>query len=289
MKRLLVSGGSGLTGGHIMALARDKWQVFGTIYNNTFQMNDVEAVLMDLGDEASIQHAIEYVQPDVVIHTAAIRNIDFCESHPQKAFHINTSGTEIIAEAAARDSFRLIFVSSDMVFDGKKGMYTESDNTNPVNRYGHSKLTAEKFVQTLCDDYVIARSSLIYGIPVTGSSSCSQELLGQWAEGRAANLFKDQYRTPVLVNDLAHALTELAGSAFTGIIHLGGAERTDRYSFGRKLAEIKGFSENLCQPVFMSDFTFSAERPADVSLDTALASEVLKTGLRGYKEGLVYA
>ncbi len=289
MKRLLVTGGSGLLGGHVMALAREKWQVFGTVYKNAFQMDGVEAVLMDLGDEASIQHAIEYTQPDAVIHTAAIRNIDFCETHPQKAFHINTSGTEIIAEAAARDSFRLIFVSSDMVFDGKKGMYSEKDSTNPINRYGSSKLTAEKFIITLCENYVIARSALIYGKSVTNSNSCSEELLNMWALGKPASLFTDQFRTPVLVNDLAEALLELAGNEYSGILHLGGAEKISRFAFGKKLAEIKGMPAHLCSPAVMADISFTGDRPVDVSLNIDLARDILTANLKSCTQGLKFA
>lgn len=273
-------------GGHLVNLARGAWEVWTTWNTHPIAENGIKSVALDISSEKAIESLVEKLQPQVIIHTAAWSNLEKCEEDPEKAFRINTTATEVFAEISVKTGSRFIFISSDMVFDGKKGNYQETDKTNPLNIYGKTKLTAEKFVRAICSNYVIARSALIYGPRRTGSNSFSEKILNKVSAGEIMPLFTDQFRSPILVQNLADVLLELARSDFYGIIHLGGKDRTDRYTFGTCLAEIKEFSPDLLKPVSMSSFSTKAPRPRDTSFNIAKASNLLTTRLIGIKEGL---
>ena len=276
-------------GGHLIAQAKDEWEVFATYQSRPISPPDVTSLALDLADEKAIEDAVEKIQPNVIIHAAAWSNIDGCEKEPERAFHINATATEILAELTSRLGCRLVFVSSDMVFDGETGDYTEDDDTRPINVYGKTKLMGEKFIQSVCQNYVIARSALIYGYPVTNASSFSEITLQTLRSGKIMPLFTDQFRTPILVQNLTQALLEIAGMSFTGIVHLGGAQRVDRYTFGRRLAVLNRFSEAQCRAVSMADVPMAATRPRDVSLNIHKAKRLLNTKLLGYFKGLEQA
>jgi dTDP-4-dehydrorhamnose reductase len=289
MKRLLITGGSGFVGGHVMSQAKGKWDVFASYHTHPFTYTGVTPLPLNLGEERSIEAVVERIQPEVIIHTAVHGDIDICERHPEKAFHINATSTEIIAELCARMDCRLIYVSTDMVFDGEKGDYSETDDARPINVYGKTKLAAEKFVKSVCPNHVIARSALIYGPPVTGSNSFSERMINVLKSGGMMKLFTDQYRTPILVQNLAQALLELSELSFTGTIHLGGADRIDRFLFGKRLVDIKRLPADKITPAKMSDVRLDGPRPRDLSLNTRKAKGLIQTKLLGYYEGLKQA
>jgi len=284
--RLLVTGGSGFLGGHLVCQASEEWDVWTTWKTHPVQLSGVRSVKLDISSEKAIQDLVKEIQPEIIIHTAAWSDLEKCEENSEQAFYINTTSTEIFAEESTKTGSRFIFISSDMVFDGHQGNYKETDTANPINIYGKTKLTAEKCIKAICSNYVIARSALIYGPPLTGSNSFSEKILHKISADKTMPLFTDQYRSPVLVQNLAEALLELSRSDFSGIIHLGGRERIDRYTFGKYLAEIKGFSLDLLKPVSMSTFKTKAHRPRDTSFDISKATDILDTRLLGVREGL---
>jgi len=249
----------------------------------------VSGLVLDLENGDEIRDVVRRIRPDVIIHCAAWSDLDGCEKDRDRAFRINAEATGVIAETGSVLGCRLIYTSTDMVFDGEKGDYDESDPTGPINVYGESKLAGEERIEKFCSDYVVARVALIYGSPVTGCNSFSERILDRVRQGKVMPLFTDQYRTPILVQNLAKALLELAGTVFSGTIHLGGRERVDRYAFGLRLAELRGFPAKVLRPVSMSEIQTVASRPRDVSLDTSKAKRLLKTELLGYREGLKQA
>ncbi len=286
MRRLLITGTSGFVGGHVLFQAWDEWETFATYHTRVFSFPEVTTLSLDLENENQIRQMIEEVQPDVIIHCAAWADLEMCEHMPERAFSINAKATGILAEMCSKINCRLVYTSTDMVFDGEKGNYDELDRTNPINVYGKTKLAGEEEIQASCSDYVIARAALVYGPPLTGSNSFSERILKRVKNGEIVPLFTDQFRSPILVHNLAQALLELAKGEFKGVLHLGGADRVDRYAFGLRLAELKGFSKTLLKPVSMFENPTVAPRPRDTSLNISRACRLLRTRLLGYKEGL---
>ena len=289
MKRLLITGASGFVGGHVMRAAADRWETHGTYQARLFEHAGVRSHRLDLTDPSSAARLIERIRPAAVIHAAAWGNLEQCERDPESARRINTEATGRIAAACAALRCRLVAVSTDMVFDGLQGHYRETDKTNPINAYGKSKLSGEAEALNGCTNTVVGRSALIYGRPVTGSNSFSEKILERVLEGRHYNLYTDQYRSPVLVDDLAAALLELATNRFRGIIHLSGPDRIDRFGFGKILSSVVGFDPSLLLPVSMDVVRTEAPRPRDASLENALAKRILSTSLCGVREGLKHA
>ncbi|MCJ7813419.1 SDR family oxidoreductase [bacterium] len=286
MKKILITGGSGLVGGTAVNHARGKWDVYTTTHQHPFSLPGVHVLSLNLTEPDEIRRIIKAISPDVVIHCAALSDLDDCEKKPDLCFRINARATEIIAKLCSEISCRLIYISTDMVFDGRRGRYCESDKTRPINLYGKAKLEGEESVKAFCQNHVIARSALDYGRPVMKGNSFSEKILNRIQNGETVTLFKDQFRTPIWVENLSRALLELAELTFIGTIHLGGRDRVDRYTFGLKLAELKNLSKTLIVPARMKDVQTGAPRPLDVSFDTSKAQHLLKTELLGYREGL---
>lgn len=289
MKRLLITGGSGLVGGHICNQAANQWEVYATYHSNPFEMDGVSSIYCELRDEKNINKILEEIQPHVIIHCAAWSHIDGCEQSPNIADQINVQATEYLANYCHTNNSRLIFLSSDMVFDGKNGNYNEKDIVNPINYYGKTKVRSEQLILSFCSNFVIVRVALVYGKSITGGSSFSDKVIQQISQGQKMFLFIDQYRSPILVQELAMSLLEIAEMTWTGLIHLGGSERVDRYTFGLRLAELKQFPKEMLQPGSMNDVRFVGPRPKDVSLNIQKAKLILKNRLSGYYDGLAKA
>ena len=284
--KLLVTGASGLVGGRLAALAAGRWDVAGTYGRHPFDLPGVEAVSFDLEAGREIRSMVRRLRPDAVAHCAAWSDLDRCEREPGRAFRINTDASRILAAACAESGSRFVFASSDMVFDGDKGDYAETDPVNPLGVYGESKARAEEQIRQCCPNHAVARLALVYGSSMTAGRSFSDNLVSAWRDGKTTPLFTDQYRTPVHVVNLAHALLELAESGFTGTIHLGGPEKVSRYAFGLRLAEANGFPPDRVSPSLLAEAKLLAKRPRDASLDITLAKRALKTRLIGIREGL---
>jgi len=284
--RVLITGVSGFIGGHLFARPPADWEVWGTHLNAMVNTDAARTLRVDLRDPVALQSVVRGVKPDLVIHAAAYSRVRFCEHAPTAAWETNTWVTTSLCEICLKQKVRLVFLSSDMVFDGVQGNYSESDPPNPINFYGWTKLAAEKRVADLGDLAVIARSNLTYGQASSGGMSFSQEVIEAVQAGKPYYLFADQFRSFLSVQNLADCLWELAAGDFSGIIHLGGTEPTDRYSFALKLAQRVGLNPDLLILSSASTAGFEHDYPRNNTFDLALASRVLKTRLLGLDEGL---
>ncbi|HDQ44514.1 MAG TPA: SDR family oxidoreductase [bacterium] len=285
-RRLLITGAGGFVGGHVAVLARSEWRVFGSWLHRPFDIPGVEKIRLDLTDHRDLRDRIREISPESIIHCAAMSNIDTAQSDRITARRINTEATRVIAGESARIGARLIFTSTDMVFDGRRGDYSESDPVAPLNLYGESKAAAEEAVRESVSDHVVARLALVYGRPVTGGNSFSEFIRKRIARDQEIPLFTDQFRTPIWVGALARLLLELASHPFVGTLHLGGPERIDRYAFALKLAVCHGLPTGNFRPISMFDAQPEARRPQDVSLDSRKAAGLLRTPVPGISEGV---
>jgi len=269
--KIFVTGGSGLLGSKITEIALERgYDVYSGYCRHKPEFG--KAVKFDLTDANSIVRAINDVKPDVIIHTAALTDVDRCEVEKDLAYKINVEGTKIIAEVARKfDSF-LIYISTDYVFDGNEGLYKEEDETNPVNYYGYTKLLGEKY----CQDFCIARTCVIYGAkPASGKVNFALWLINKLEKGESVRIVTDQYITPTLNTNLAKMLLEIAERKITGIFHLAGATRVSRFEFAKEIARVFGLDESLIIPSRMDEINWIAKRPRDSSLDASKAAKYL--------------
>jgi dTDP-4-dehydrorhamnose reductase len=274
--RMLLTGGSGFLGS-VLALrsAAAGYRVWATHLSNPVPDHPgVTPVRVDLTDSAALVALVREVAPSVVVHTAY--------SMTDAAVNIGC-GRELSAactELASPPFF--IFTSTDLIFDGSKGMYTERDQPAPVMEYGCQKLATERAVKEHLPSAAIVRPSLIYDLERLPLHL--QFALQAQSSGRTFEFFTDEFRSPVHVDDLAAMIIELCDRCLGGLWHAGGADRVDRWWFGTHLLRALGHTTSLARRGRAAEL--AGIRPADCSLDSARAAGKLETVLRGAVEVL---
>ena len=272
MRRLLVVG-SGLLGSNLAKIAVNEFTAFTTYNEHPLDMEGCKSYYLDITNREDIT-LIQKLNPDYIIHTAALTNVDHCERDKRLAWNINVEGTKHIAEIARKINAKLIYISTDYVFDGNKGMYKEDAPTNPIDYYGETKLEGEKIVKDL-GDCIIVRPSVLYGwnpIKLNFVTWVIQEL----KKGKEINIVNDQFNSPTLVDNLAELILELIEEEGEGIFHVSGSERINRYDFAIKIAETFDLNNDLIKPITSDQLNWIAKRPMDSSLDVSKISRIKK-------------
>lgn len=271
--RLLIIGGGGQLGSKLVELAKPNFEVYATYMTRRPPLEGDRSIPLDKRHRDRVFALFKELKPDVVIDTGAIHNVDYCETHRDEARAVNVEGTKNLAEACEAHDAKFVFVSTDYVFDGTKGNYSEEDVVNPVNYYGLTKLEGERAVARACSRYAIARPSVIYGYVPSASRSSSGKpmnfavwLIQKLRSGEPAKIVTDQYSSPTLVDSLAKALLRLAEGDEIGIFHVAGRSRLNRYEFALKIAERIGLDSELISPITTDQLKQAARRPMDSSL-----------------------
>lgn len=287
-RRLLVTGYGGFVASSVVWQAAADTEVHAVSRRRIAPASD-HAVYhnLDLLDASAVAPLFKTIQPDAVIHCAAIADIDYCETHRDEAEAVNVGVTKTLARLCAETGARLIHCSTDTVFDGIKGRYTEDDAPGPLNFYAETKARVEGMVRELAANHVIARLSLVMGLPLSGGgNSFLAKMIDALEKGATVKMPANEIRTPVDVITVGAALLELAFHKLTGIIHLAGNTRLNRYEMGRVIARRLGFAEELIAPVDSNAMPGRAPRPNDASLDNALARQTLTTPMLSLEDGL---
>ncbi len=233
---------------------------------------------LDLTQAAEVRKAFSELHPDVVVNTAAMTDVDRCELEPEAAFSANAEAVSHLANAAKETDSFVIQMSTDYVFDGEKGGYSEHDQTRPVNKYGESKLEGENVVMNLLDEemWSIARSSVVYGWGRASRPNAATFVYEKLSNGESIRMVRDQFSSPTLNTSLSAMLIEIGDRRLPGIIHAAGATRLNRYDFAIGLAKTFGLDATLIKAVHARDLQWKAKRPADSSLMVGRAQELLR-------------
>lgn len=274
--RLLVTGASGFLGRWIAFFAASRWEVVGTYLQHPVTIPGVTMVPLDICAPQAVQEAFLAWRPHAVIHTAAFIG------DPSRMHQVIVEGTRHVAEAAAAVRARFIHISTDLVFDGEKGWYTEEDPPQPRLPYGQTKWAAEQIVQATAERPLIVRPSLLCHLDPPDPRTARALAV---ARGEADMVFfVDEYRTPAWVTDVAQALLELLARPVTGILHLAGPQRLSRYELAVRLVQAHGLDPTRLRKGYRRDV--APLRPRDTSLDTTKARRLLKTPLHSVDEGI---
>lgn len=263
-KKVLLIGAGGFLGSKLLELAPDNIDLVASSREPGLPTK-YKQVEIDLLNFADLRQKITEIKPQLIIHATRLHPFD---SNRLKAEEVATEFVDIAKAVGSK----IIYVSSDAVFDGQKGNYKESDETNPVTNYGKAKLASEAVIRHNLKDFIIVRPSYIYDDRLNELDRREFQILSQIKKGKTVYRWQDAFRSPTLVTDLARAIWKLADSDFTGIIHVAG-ERKNICQFYKELAEKVGLDPKLIKPNSVSDA--EQEVAPDTSLNTELASKLL--------------
>lgn len=281
--KVLVVGGTGLVGN---ALVR-AWTARGhEVAAATFHCHPSPGFLrLDMQDEMAVRACLEQFRPDVVAVPAANPHVDFCETHPAETRAVNVTGTLNVARAAKEHGAPMVFYSSDYVFDGKKGSYTEEDAPNPLNEYGRQKAETENGVLGMDPRNLVIRTSGAYGWQWEAKNFVLQ-VRTNLAAGKKMRLAGDLVYNPTYAENLAAVTADLVESRACGIYHVVGAAAVTRYEFAVMVAKTWSLDASLLESVPAAVFTSPTPRPKQSSLLTAKARAASRTPLMGPASGL---
>jgi len=280
-----VTGGSGLLGSNIIMAARSRFEVYASYNKNRVEMSGARFLKADLTDKSQLKH-IEQFNPNLIIHCAALTNIDGCEDNPDEAYRQNVLTSKNIAKLANQTGAYLIHISTDAIFDGRKGNYSEADKPNPISVYGKTKLHAEHEVLSIHPSSSVIRTN-IYGWNKRDKFSLAEWMLNKLENNDELPAFKDIIYSPIIVNNLIVQLFVLYDKKFSGIIHLAGGESCSKLDFANVLAEVFALDKSLIKTTSIDDLNLRASRGKNINLDVSRAQKLLNTPLPKVREGLV--
>lgn len=266
MKKILVIG-NGFLGGTIQAVSKRN-----DLDVNVASLNS--RIRVDIKKIEMIEDVVKKIDPDVIINCAAVTDLDRIEKEPKNAHDVNSHGAENIAKVASRYSKRLVHISTDSVFDGEKGNYSETDSPNPINEYAKSKKKGEDLVRKFLENSVVVRTNF-YG------NNTEEKFLFNWILKNLKDCkkfigFANIMFNPLEIENLSTSLLELAESKYTGVLHMGSNKACSKYKFAKTIAVKLGYDDNLIIKNNLCDNELVARRPHNTTLDNKLAKKILK-------------
>lgn len=232
-------------------------------------------IRMDIRQIETVENAVRRTDPDTIINCAAVTELDTIEKNPDDAYEVNGHGAGNIAKIASKYSKRLIHISTDSVFDGKKGSYSETDDLNPINEYGRSKKVGEELVMENSENSVVVRTNF-YGSHPEGKFLFNW-ILDNLKKGRRFNGFTNIIFNPLEVENLSEGLVELAQLEYTGLLHMSSDQTYSKHEFAITVAKKLGYDSGLIMEETLQDTELVARRPHNTTLDNSLAKKILST------------
>jgi dTDP-4-dehydrorhamnose reductase len=289
MLKILVTGSNGLLGQKLIAqlLSTPGVHPVATARKPLAQGPEVEFHLLDVTLENHVHQVIGSVKPDVVIHTAAMTNVDHCEKDQVACWLSNVTAVQHLVSACNAHQFYLIHLSTDFIFDGTEGPLDETAVPHPVNYYGKSKLAAEQHIQQFAHHWCILRTILVYGVtPDMSRSNLVLWVKKSLEEKKTISVVNDQFRTPTLAEDLANGCTLAALKKATGIFNISGKDLLTLYDMAVQTAQYFGLDASLIQPTDSIRFTQPAVRPLRTGFSIEKARQHLGYEPHSFQEGL---
>jgi len=283
--RLLVTGATGLLGRVVVLDNRDRHEVVALTHAQPLDVPGVPSVQVDLTESAALSEAWDTVQPDLVLHTAAVATIEACEHDPDLARRVNVDATALLARLAVSTGARMVHVSTDAVFDGTAGPYRESDEPAPLSVYARTKLAAEEAVLATDPNALVARVNF-FGWSRRGTRSLGEFFFNALSQGTAVTGFTDVEFTSLYSRDTGARLVTAAEQGLSGLFHVGSSDRLSKFEFGRAVARTFGFDETLVQPGSVASLGAGVVRSNRLSMDSSAFAAATGRPMPTIAEGL---
>ncbi|MGH7147000.1 MAG: SDR family oxidoreductase [Nitrospiraceae bacterium] len=271
---ILVTGASGLLGHTFCRRLAGRERVIGVTLSHTLDIPGVTAATVDLTDRGATDELIKRARPSLVLHCAALTDVDQCERDPKLAERLNVDVTANVASAAYAVGATLVHISTDQLWNGSKQFVNESAPLCPLNVYGRSKAKAEAMALEAHPGSLIVRTNF-FGPGRPWRKSFSDWILGELDAGRNPPMFADVFFTPIAIGTFAQAVLDLVTLKVSGIVHVAGTQRLSKYAFGCAIAQAFGYPESRITKSGLADANLPASRPLDMSLDVSHAEKLL--------------
>ncbi len=290
MSKILLTGANGLLGQAVISIfsRESDFDVIATSVEPELYTNEgnYSYEQLDITVKDSVKQTIKRHNPDVIINCAAFTDVDKCETERELCWKLNVDAVKNLIIASRISDSKVIHISTDYIFDGKNGPYTEDSTPNPVSFYGRSKLASENALTTSGIDYVILRTIVLYGTGIKVKSNFALWLINNLSTNKPVNIVTDQIGNTTVSNDLAYGILKCAEQDAYGIYNIAGKDIISRLDFTYNLCEIFGFDKSLVNPILTSDLNQPAPRPLKSGLITLKAETELGIKPMDSKEGL---
>jgi dTDP-4-dehydrorhamnose reductase len=289
--RILITGSNGLLGQKLVSLITqtEGYELVATARgeNRLPEKKGYSYKSLDITDKEAVLDIVATEKPDVIINTAAMTNVDQCETEQEACRKLNVDAVSYLVEACEQHDVFLLHLSTDFIFDGEDGPYAEDDEANPISYYGESKLDAEKLIMESTIKWAIARTVLVYGI----AHDMSRSNIILWVkksleEGKAIQVVDDQWRTPTLAEDLAEGCFLIAKQKAEGVFNISGKDLLTPYEMAVKTAEYFSLSQASMTKTDSTKFKQTAKRPPKTGFKLDKATSVLGYNPRSFEEGI---
>jgi len=288
MNRILITGGTGLLGKALIETNRDAR--ISSIYLGSYSMADranVSYHKADICDTNMLEGIFRQTRPQVVIHTAGIANVDYCEKNYDEAYRANVIGTRNITDLAREFGAKMVFISTNAVFDGKSAPYSEDSTPSPINLYGKMKVESEGILKKSGLKHLIVRPILMYGWNNKHERPNTVTwLIKKLQNGDRVNIVNDVYENPLLNVSCAEIIWELINLNKEGIYHIAGRDAVNRHAFAKTIADVFNLDSSLIDEVSSDFFHSLAPRPRNTSYNTSKIENELNIRMLGLGEGL---
>lgn len=273
--RIGITGASGMLGTELVTYLSKSYKIFATSRSKGVEGKSIEWDCFDLTDTMLLNKWLQKIRPEMVIHCAAIVNVDLCEDSVNLATKLHVETTKVISDYLDCNNARLIYISTDSVFDGKKqGSYSETDLVNPLNVYAKTKLMGEKLVKSMKKGLILRTN--IVGWSQGQNTSFSGWILKGLIDNTQLNLFYDVYFSPLNVHDLSLIIEKIIDYPIFGLYHCASRDSISKYDFGKKMAKIFQLPDSNLNKISVDSMEFKAIRPKNMALNIKKISSVLE-------------
>ena len=269
MTTILITGGSGQLGVSLKKIFHSKYEI---ICATRDIKSNGSNIYLDVTNSILFKEVLNSTNPDLIINLAALTNVDLCEKNPSLSYSVNLGGIENLI-----NSFNgpIVHLSTDYVFDGENGPYSEGDPTNPLNVYGASKLASEKFLLEHAENSLVIRTNVVYDYYSSTSASFLGWVVNSLSKGIDIKVVDDQWNNPTWTSSLAVVIDRAVDLGLSGLVHWGDNDWVSRYEFANKIADVFSLKKSLVKPISTSELNQDAKRPLKGGLKTNYAQSVL--------------
>lgn len=288
MKTVLITGTNGLLGQKLVEDFHPHYKVIASDLHpeSYLYFPDLSYESLDLTNRRGLEFQISCYHPQVIINAAAYTDVDGCEVHKDRAWAVNVGGVKNLVNLCKEKQIKLIHLSTDYVFNGENGPYSEDDTPDPINFYGKTKLESEKVIRESGVNFIVIRTNVLYGFSENVKSNFLLWLLDRLSQNEKIKIATDQFNNPTLADNLSRCILEMVQEDISGIYHVAGSEYLSRYEFALKVAKKFNFDANNILPTKTESLKHKAKRPYRGGLKIDKVQKVIATKLLGVDAGL---